>query len=114
DFLYIDPPYAPLSPTASFTAYTSPRFGPEEQEQLQQMAIDLARRGCHVLLSNSTAPSIAALYDANEQARGAGLRAVRVRARRAINSNATRRGPVDEYVISNTGAASAGAPPTSR
>lgn len=103
DFLYIDPPYAPLSDTANFTAYTAPRFGTEEQQALQQMVIALAHRGCHLLLSNSTAPVIADLYDDNEAARGAGLRALRVPARRAINSNATRRGPVDEYVITNIG-----------
>lgn len=101
DFLYIDPPYAPLSDTANFTSYTSPRFGPEEQQALQQMVIALAQRGCHVLLSNSTAPAIADLYDTNLDARDAGLRALRVPARRAINSNASRRGPVDEYVITN-------------
>jgi len=101
DFLYIDPPYAPVSTTASFTAYTSPRFGPEEQRELQTMAIELANRGCHVLLSNSTAPAIADLYDGNADARQAGLRALRVPARRAINSNPSRRGPVDEYVITN-------------
>ena len=101
DFLYVDPPYAPLSATANFTSYTSPRFGPEEQQALQQMVIDLSHRGCHVLLSNSTAPVIADLYDTNPDARDAGLRALRVPARRAINSNAARRGPVDEYVITN-------------
>jgi hypothetical protein len=61
----------------------------------------LARRGCHVLLSNSTAQHITALYDRNDDARRAGLRALRVEARRAVNSNATRRGPVFEYVITN-------------
>jgi DNA adenine methylase len=101
DFLYIDPPYAPLSTTASFTAYTSPRFGPEQQRELQNMAIDLAKRQCHVLLSNSTAPAIADLYDGNVHTQRAGLRALRVPARRAINSNPSRRGPVDEYVITN-------------
>ena len=101
DFLYIDPPYAPMSETSNFTAYTSPRFGPEEQQALQQMALSLARRGCHLLLSNSTAPSIAKLYARNREARSAGLRALKVPARRAINSNAARRGPVDEYVITN-------------
>ena len=63
------------------------------------MTIELANRGCHVLLSNSTAPAIADLYDGNADARQAGLRALRVPARRAINSNPSRRGPVDEYVI---------------
>lgn len=101
DFLYIDPPYAPLSGTSNFTSYTSPRFGAEEQQALQQMAIALSQRGCHVLLSNSTAPAIADLYDTNPDAQDAGLRGVRVPARRAINSNAARRGPVDEYVITN-------------
>jgi DNA adenine methylase len=105
DFLYIDPPYAPLSNTASFTSYTASRFGAGEHEALQRMAIGLAQRGCHVLLSNSTAPAIAALYDANADVRGVGLRALRVPARRAVNSNAARRGPVDEYVITNIRAA---------
>jgi DNA adenine methylase len=101
DFLYIDPPYAPLSATANFTSYTALRFGPAEQSALQRMVLDLAGRGCHILLSNSTATSIAELYDQNSDARGAGLRALRVPARRAINSNAARRGPVEEYVITN-------------
>lgn len=101
DFLYIDPPYAPMSPTANFTSYTAMRFGHEEQAALQRLVLDLAGRGCHILLSNSTAPSIADLYDRNDDAALAGLRALKVPARRAINSNAARRGPVDEYVITN-------------
>lgn len=107
DFLYIDPPYAPLSETSNFTSYTAPRFGREEQQALQQMVIALAQRGCHVVLSNSTAPTIADLYDTNADAQEAGLRALRVPARRAINSNAARRGPVDEYVITNVATADA-------
>jgi DNA adenine methylase len=101
DFLYIDPPYAPVSSTSSFTAYTSPRFGPEDQRALQEMVIRLSSRRCHVLVSNSTAPEIADLYDENADARQAGLRALRVAARRAVNSNPSRRGPVDEYLITN-------------
>ena len=104
DFLYIDPPYAPLSTTANFTSYTPAGFDGAAQERLQTMAIALAARGCHVLLSNSTAPQIAALYDTNRETRAAGLRAVRVSARRAINSNAARRGPVEEYLITNISA----------
>jgi DNA adenine methylase len=101
DFLYIDPPYAPLSRTASFTGYTHIPFDADAQCRLQQLVVSLARRGCHVILSNSTAAEIAALYVTNREARAAGLRALRVPARRAVNSNAARRGPVDEYLITN-------------
>ena len=63
--------------------------------------IALAERGCHLLLSNSSAPEIAELYDGNREAERAGLRARRVPARRAINSNPERRGVVMEYLITN-------------
>jgi len=101
DFLYVDPPYAPLSPTSSFTSYTAPGFGAADQRRLQAMMIELARRGCHVLLSNSTAGEIAALYDAEGEVRDAGLRALRVPARRAVNRNGAGRGQVEEYLITN-------------
>ena len=101
DFIYFDPPYAPLSETAYFTSYTSNGFGDEDQRRLQKVAVELAARGCHVLLSNSTAPLIASLYDGNLDAERAGLVAHTVPARRAINSDASRRGGVDEYVITN-------------
>ena len=101
DFLYFDPPYAPVSATSSFTAYTPGGFSLDDQRRLQQIVVELARRGCHVLLSNSTAPEITALYADNVVARAAGLRAHRVTARRAINSRGAARGRVDEYLISN-------------
>ena len=101
DFIYGDPPYAPTSRTANFTSYTASRFGDDDQVRLQAMVIELARRGCHVLVSNSTAPEITALYDTHADAQAAELRAWRVPARRAINSNGARRGPVDEYLITN-------------
>ena len=101
DFIYFDPPYAPLSATAHFTSYTSDGFGSEDQRRLQHILIELAKRRCHVLLSNSTAREIASLYDGNADAEKAGLRAHKVPARRAINSNASRRGHVLEYVITN-------------
>jgi DNA adenine methylase len=101
EFIYFDPPYAPVSATASFRSYTAEGFGDDEQVRLQRLVIDLAKRGCRVLVSNSVAPLITALYDRNIEARRAGLRAHRVAARRAINSAASRRGPVDEYLITN-------------
>ena len=101
DFVYLDPPYAPLSRTAQFTSYTAGGFGPKQQALLQQAVIHLAGRGAHVLLSNSVAPEITRLYEKNAEAKSAGLRARKVPARRAINSRATRRGAVLEYVITN-------------
>ena len=101
DFLYFDPPYAPMSTTARFTSYTADGFGEEEQQRLQRVILELADRGCHVVLSNSTAPQITALYRDNSDAKKLNIEAHTVSARRAINSNASRRGHVDEYIITN-------------
>ena len=101
DFVYLDPPYAPLSSTARFTSYTFEGFSTTDQEQLQQTVIRLARTGCWVLLSNSTAPEVAELYDGNRDAERADLHAYKIPATRRINSNAARRGLVLEYLITN-------------
>ena len=53
DFVYFDPPYAPLSATANFRGYTGRGFSDADQERLQQALIALAGRGVQVLLSNS-------------------------------------------------------------
>jgi DNA adenine methylase len=100
DLVYFDPPYAPLSATASFTSYTAGSFSQEDQKTLQELVIALAERGCAVVVSNSTADIVSELYGAPE-ARRAGLKTYRIPARRAINSKGARRGTVDEYIISN-------------
>jgi len=101
DFVYFDPPYAPISATSNFRGYTATGFASADQERLQQVAIALAERGVRVLLSNSTAPEITRLYDNNGATSAAGLRAWRVPARRAINSKARGRGAVKELLVSN-------------
>jgi DNA adenine methylase len=101
DFVYLDPPYAPLSRTAQFTSYTAGGFDARQQADLQRAVIDLAGRGALVLLSNSVAPEIRRLYATSAEARSAGLRARTVEARRAINSHASARGAVLEYLITN-------------
>ena len=58
DFVYFDPPYAPLTPTANFRHYTGRGFETRDQEHLQRVVIALAARGVQVLLSNSTAPEV--------------------------------------------------------
>jgi len=61
----------------------------------------MSARGTRVLLSNSVAPEIRKLYKDSAEARSAGLTTRTVPARRAINSQATRRGAVREYLITN-------------
>ncbi len=99
DFVYFDPPYAPLSATARFTSYTAGGFTDADQRQLQRAVVALATRGCHVVLSNSTAPLIVELYEHDSGVRRAGLHVHRVSARRAINSNPDRRGDVMEFIV---------------
>jgi DNA adenine methylase len=91
DFAYFDPPYDPLTPTASFVSYTVNAFGADDQRALADTARALVRRGCRVLLSNSDTPFIRSLYK--------GFKIDRVKCARAINSNAAKRGEVDEVVI---------------
>ena len=104
DFVYCDPPYAPLSRTASFAQYTAGGFNALDQRRLQSAVVAAARRGAMVLLSNSSAPEIKAAYT-NAPARNAGLIVHRVAARRAINSRGALRGPVDELIITNAATA---------
>ena len=100
DFIYSDPPYAPVSRTACFANYTATGFTLMDQKRLQRALIGAATRGAHVVLSNSSAPDVVELYSTSE-ARRAQLRIERVDARRAINSRADSRGPVTELVITN-------------
>lgn len=101
DFVYFDPPYAPLSATANFRGYTGRGFGDADQERLQAVLVTLAERGVSVLLSNSTAPAVTRLYEDNPRLAASGLKAWRVPARRAVNSRSERRGPVEELLVSN-------------
>jgi DNA adenine methylase len=101
DFVYFDPPYAPVSATANFRGYTGRGFDDEDQQRLQSILIALARRGVQVLLSNSTAAVVSLLYEKNPDASRAGLRTWRVPARRAVNPRADGRGPVQELLVSN-------------
>jgi DNA adenine methylase len=100
DLVYLDPPYAPVSTTASFRAYTATGFTDSDQRRLRDQTVRLAALGALVVLSNSVAPGVVALYE-TAAARKAGLRCHRVNARRAINSRSDRRGPIEELVVTN-------------
>jgi DNA adenine methylase len=91
DFVYFDPPYDPVTTTANFTSYTAGSFGPDDQRALADLARTLVARGCRVMLSNSDTAFIRSIYR--------GLTIDRVKCARAINSDPTRRGEVDELII---------------
>jgi len=91
DFVYFDPPYVPLSETASFTSYTAGGFGPKDQIRLCDLARRLKEKGVFVLLSNSGSDEVRNLYQ--------DFSARVVKARRAINSKSDKRGTVKEFLI---------------
>ena len=93
DFVYLDPPYHPLSETSSFTSYTRDDFGEADQKRLAKTFRQLNKKGCRVMLSNSCTPFIRKLYD--------GHRRERVFARRAISCKGDGRGSIPELVILN-------------
>ena len=93
DFVYLDPPYDPVSPTASFASYTAGGFTWEDQRRLAHACVVLNRRGVRFLLSNSATERVRELYSGFEQRI--------VRAPRFINSKAEGRGRVDELLVFN-------------
>lgn len=93
DFVYFDPPYDPVSDTASFTGYSINGFGRDEQRRLKKVYDELTRKGVKCLLSNSATPFILALYQDYE--------IIEVAASRSINSVSNRRGKVDEVIVKN-------------
>ena len=95
DLVYFDPPYVPLSPTESFTGYTADGFGYEEQVRLRDLFVDLTKRGVYVIVSNSSAELVYELYKPFAKT------IFEVGATRMINSNAKKRGKVNELLIAN-------------
>jgi DNA adenine methylase len=93
DFVYLDPPYDPVSETASFTSYTRDAFRWEDQERLAAACAALDARGVRFLLSNSATPRVRRLYRAFEKRL--------VRAPRHISCKGGGRGRVDELLVFN-------------
>jgi DNA adenine methylase len=62
DFVYLDPPFFPISNTANFTSYTNNGFSLEDQKDLAAIFNELTGKGCKVLLSNSNTEEIRRLY----------------------------------------------------
>lgn len=99
-FVYLDPPYKPLTATAAFTAYTKDGFTDDEQESLAKYVHALDNHGAKFLLSNSDPTNIDPtntyfdrLYEP--------YNIDRVQANRMVNSDASKRGKISELLIYN-------------
>lgn len=92
-FVYLDPPYDPISATSNFTGYSKGGFSQAEQIRLRECCDELTRRGIKFMLSNSSTDFIHEQY--------ADYNITVVQAKRAINSVASKRGDVDEVVVRN-------------
>ena len=99
-FVYIDPPYRPLTETASFTSYNENEFGDQQQIELGRFIDEITQKGARVVASNSD-PKNADENDNFFDNLYAKYKIDRVSAKRMINSNAAGRGSVNEILICN-------------
>ncbi|HEX7941123.1 MAG TPA: DNA adenine methylase, partial [Gemmatimonadaceae bacterium] len=95
DFVYLDPPYDPVSDTANFVAYGADHFGREQQAELAILSRARSLLGVHVMLSNSDTKYIRSLYPKEH------WKLDRVMVPRAINSDTSKRGGVPELLITS-------------
>ena len=93
DFIYLDPPYHPLSKTAMFTNYVAEAFDEKDQMELSQVATTLSEKGCLFMESNSNTDFVKDLYK--------DFKIQEVLARRSINREKSKRGVITELVITN-------------
>lgn len=99
-FVYIDPPYRPLSQTSAFTSYSENGFSDKEQIELGTFITDISNKGAMVLASNSD-PKNSDENDNFFDDLYSHFKIERVSASRMINSNAKKRGAINELLISN-------------
>jgi DNA adenine methylase len=92
DLVYFDPPYVPVSATASFTHYTHQGFAEAEQRRLATVFSALADRGCYAMLSNSYTELARALYAGQPLHES-------ILASRKINCDGKKRGTVEELIV---------------
>jgi DNA adenine methylase len=92
-FVYLDPPYHPISESSSFTGYVQGGWDINDQIRLREACDDLTRRGIRFLLSNSSTSFIFEQYNA--------YHIDTVKASRSINADAEKRGEIDEVLIRN-------------
>ena len=99
-FVYIDPPYRPISETSAFTSYNSDAFDDNEQIRLAKFIDEINAAGAKIVLSNSDPKNVNPednFFDDLYKS----YRIHRVLATRMINSNAEKRGKINELLICN-------------
>ena len=99
-FVYLDPPYRPISETSGFTSYNSDVFDDEEQIRLSKFIEEINLSGAKIVLSNSDPKNV------NEEDNFfddlyKNYKINRVEANRAINSKGDKRGKINELLICN-------------
>ena len=99
-FVYFDPPYRPLSPTASFNHYSKGGFDDADQRRLAEFFAICDNKGAKLLLSNSDPKNINPDDDFFDVLY-ANYRIERVPAKRMINSDASKRGEINEIIVTN-------------
>lgn len=99
-FVYFDPPYRPLTETASFTEYTENLFNDEEQIELAKFVDEMDKKGARVVVSNSDPKNSNTQDDFFDEIYSA-HKIKRVEAKRMINCNSEARGKIKELLISN-------------
>lgn len=93
DLVYFDPPYHPVSKTASFTDYTTGGFTLADQKRLARLFRKLSEKGALLMLSNSKSPEVESLYE--------GFTIHTVEAKRYINCNGQKRSGTFEIIVTN-------------
>ncbi len=99
-FVYFDPPYRPISRTSSFTSYSGSDFGDDQQIRLANLFKELDKKGAKLMLSNSDPKNENPTDDFFER-NYKGFNIARVTANRMINCDATKRGAINELIITN-------------
>ena len=99
-FVYFDPPYRPITDTASFTAYTENLFNDDAQIELAQFVNEMDKKGAKIVISNSDPKNSNTDDDFFDNIYSA-HKIKRVEATRMINCNSEARGKIKELLISN-------------
>lgn len=93
DFVYLDPPYQPVSKYSDFTRYTKEKFFEGDQIRIKEEIDRLTKKGVKVMLSNSENDFIKDLY--------VKYKIIEVQSGRSLNCKANKRGKVKEFLILN-------------